>query len=305
MRFLFLFFDGIGLGTDDPSINPFARANMPNLRDLLGGHSLVSKTSPYKGKRATLLPLDACLGVEGLPQSATGQATLLSGKNVPAALGHHYGPKPNPDVGKFLRDGNLFSALQKGGRRSALLNAYPPRYFEDIRRGRRLYSAIPLAVSSAGIPLKTESDLVIGQALSADFTGQGWRDHLGITTTPLLEPYFAGERLVELSAAYDFSFYDYWVSDFIGHRQSMMDACSILETFDQVLGGLLNAWDDNAGLVLLASDHGNLEDLSTRRHTYNPVPALLIGSANFREAYTAGLHDLTDVAPAIKRFLAI
>lgn len=305
MRFLFLFLDGIGLGTDDPNINPFVRANMPYLRELLGGHCLISKSSPFMGQRATLLPLDACLGVDGLPQSATGQATLLSGKNVPAALGYHYGPKPNPDVAKFLRDGHLFSILQKGGRRSALLNAYPPRYFEDIRTGRRLYSAIPLAVSSAGISLKTEADLFTGQALSADFTGQGWREHLGITTTPVLDPFHAGQRLVELAAVYDFSFYDYWLSDYIGHRQSMKEACSILETFDQVLGGLLKAWDDNAGLVLLTSDHGNLEDLSTRRHTNNHVPALLIGAANLRKSFAARLHDLSDVAPAIKRFLAI
>ena len=44
----------------------------------------------------------------------------------------------------------------------------------------------------------------------------------------------------------------------------MTAARTLLATFDEVLGGLVSAWDDAAGLILLTSDHGNLEDLSTR-----------------------------------------
>jgi hypothetical protein len=100
-RLLFLFLDGVGLGTDNPMINPFAGAAMPNLRSLLGGQPLVASAAPIESPRATLLPLDACLGVPGAPQSATGQATLLTGRNVPAELGYHYGPKPNPPSPRF------------------------------------------------------------------------------------------------------------------------------------------------------------------------------------------------------------
>jgi 2,3-bisphosphoglycerate-independent phosphoglycerate mutase len=60
---------------------------------------------------------------------------------------------------------------------------------------------------------------------------------------------------------------------------------------------------------LLTSDHGNLEDLSTRRHTANPVPALLIGAPAYRNAFATLLkgrdQDLTIVAPAILQFLAM
>jgi bisphosphoglycerate-independent phosphoglycerate mutase (AlkP superfamily) len=83
-----------------------------------------------------------------------------------------------------------------------------------------------------------------------------------------------------------------------------MDAAiALLDEFDQVLGGLLSAWDRETGLILLTSDHGNMEDLSTRRHTDNPVPALLIGAPELRREFTNNLHDLTDVSPAIMRFL--
>ena len=321
MKVFFLFLDGIGLGTDDPEQNPLARAVLPNLQNLLGGNRLVfSSVNPIKPtnypsliptrsslftQRATLLPLDACLGIAGLPQSATGQAALLTGINVPAALGYHYGPKPNPAVADFLLNGNLFKTVRQHGRTAALLNAYPPAYFTGIDSGRRLYSAIPLAANRAGMKLNTTADLVAGQAVSADFTGQGWRDHLGILDAPVLTPRHAGKQLANIALEYDFSFFEYWLSDYAGHGQDMRTACVLLETLDQVLGGLLDAWPDEEGLVLITSDHGNLEDMSTRHHTFNPVPALVIGAPHLREVFCSSLHDLTDITPAILRLLGL
>jgi hypothetical protein len=259
---------------------------------------------PLDNERVTLLALDACLGVSGLPQSATGQAALLSGQNVPVAIGRHYGPKPNKEVAKFLKDGALFSRLKKAGQRVAFLNAYPPSYFESIQSGRRMYAAIPMAVVYAGLPLRTTADLHAGNAISADFTARGWHSHLNLLDTPVLSPYQAGERLATLAGDYEFSFFEYWLSDLAGHGQDMETACGLLETFDQVLEGLLSAWNDSSGLVVISSDHGNMEDLSTRRHTANPVPALLVGAPELRQTFAAGLRDLTDLAPAITRFLA-
>jgi len=303
MHLLFLFLDGIGLGPDDPSSNPFACTHLPNLQALLGGQRLLASSVPYTDGRASLLALDACLGVSGLPQSATGQGALLTGTNIPARLGYHYGPKPNPAVAKFLRDGNLFYHLQQAGLKVGSLNAYPPPYFEAIHSGRRIYSAIPLALASAGVPLKTAADLYSGQALSVDFTGHGWRTRLGIADAPVLDPWQAGQRLAQLAGAYDLSFFEYWPSDFAGHGQDIAQACALLETFDAVLGGLLEGWRDENDLLLITSDHGNLEDLSTRRHTLNPVPALLVGAPELRRTFAQGLKDLTDVTPAILRLL--
>ena len=92
MHFLFLFLDGIGLGPDEPDSNPFAHADMPNLMGLLGGRRLVRYTvndpaNPLITDQATLLSLDTTLGVHGPPQSASGQAAILTGLNIPAILG--------------------------------------------------------------------------------------------------------------------------------------------------------------------------------------------------------------------------
>jgi 2,3-bisphosphoglycerate-independent phosphoglycerate mutase len=303
MRILFIFLDGIGLGGKNPNKNPFARVEMPNLQDLLAGQSLLLKTAPYEGERTTLLALDACLGVEGLPQSATGQATLLTGVNVPEALGYHYGPKPNQAVAEFLRNDNIFIRLQNKMRSASLLNAYPPSYFNAIESGRRLYAAIPLAVTSAGIPLNTMGELNNGQALSADFTGQGWHDHLGFTETPVYTPRQAGEHLSTLARNYNLALFEFWLSDYAGHQQDMEAACAMLESFDQVLAGILQTWDDQEGLILITSDHGNMEDLSTRRHTTNPVPGLLIGDQQLRNSFIHELYDLTGISPAILRLV--
>jgi hypothetical protein len=305
MHLLFMFVDGIGLGPNNPNINPFARADMPVLQSLLGGYRMVASTAPHHTMRASLLALDACLGVAGMPQSATGQAVLLTGKNIPAEMGYHFGPWPNDQVAKHLENGNIFRTLKSAGIESAFFNAYPERYFDSITSGKRLYSSIPLAVISAGIPLRNTQDLIAGQALSADFTGQGWHEHLGMTDTPLITPYQAGSRLAELAHAYQFSFFEYWLSDYAGHGQNMDEACRLLETFDQVLDGLLSRWDDASDLLLITSDHGNMEDLSTRRHTMNPVPALLVGAPAIRRDFIARLNSLTDITPAILRALQV
>src|SRR5688572_15788055 len=214
MRVLFIFLDGIGLGKDDPAINPFARAKMPKLNSLLDGRFLLKDAAPYSGEYATLLAVNPAVGVDGLPQSATGQAILLTGTNIPAELGYHYGPKPNREVAAFLTEGTLFSRLSKEGKKTALLNAYPPRYFQGIDSGKRLYSSIPLAVTNAGLPLFRQDALYTGRALSADFTGEGWRMMLGFPDSPVMNPHEAGRKLAALAREYDFSLFEYWASDY-------------------------------------------------------------------------------------------
>ena len=104
---------------------------------------------------------------------------------------------------------------------------------------------------------------------------------------------------------YNFSFFEFWISDYIGHYQDMDGALNMLDTFDQVLAGLLDAWDTSQGLIFLTSDHGNMEDLTTKRHTTNHVPGLVIGPSPQRQAFTYGLNDLTGVVPAILNYLEV
>jgi hypothetical protein len=321
MKFLFLFMDGVGLGKDDPYTNPFVRAELPFLDSLLEGNKLIfrgqptninDKQSTIHTRHASLIALDACLGVDGIPQSASGQASLLTGKNVSAILGYHDGPKPNPEIMRILSEGTVFSHIDENGGKVSLLNAYPPRYFSSIDRGYRLPGVIALSASYAGMQLKTKDHLSQGSAISTDFTAQGWHDYLGLPDVPLLTSSQAGERICKLSAGHELAFFEYWLTDIAGHQQDINLACELLTKFDVVLSSLVENLSEDDRLILITSDHGNLEDLSTRRHTRNTVPLLLIGAEEPRWQFINELYhsrgmsmmlNITHLCPTIIHML--
>jgi len=318
MSILFLFLDGVGLGENDVNKNPFSSAHTPTLDRLLSGKKLLSDSVPHQSSICSLLGIDAQMGVAGLPQSATSQATLVTGINFAKRLGYHYGPKPNPEISSYftatepsqtqisifnptakLSNTSIFSRLIQSHYKVSLLNAYPDIYFNGINSNRHIHSVIPLAANSAGVTLFNQDDLFLGKALSADFTGQGWHDHLDLPQTPILNPFQAGEKLSSLSRVYDFSFFEFWESDYIGHKQDFPKACHMIEIFDLVLDGLLNNWDFENDVILITSDHGNLEDLSTRKHTINQVPALLIGNPTYQQLFFQKVKSIGDITPVI------
>ncbi len=300
-RYVHIFFlDGVGLGEADPEINPFVTAKMPHLTNLLGEGWYLAR-QPIITERASLVPTDANLGMPNKPQSATGQATILTGRNVPQLVGQHYGPKPNPAVQEVIAQGTLFKEVVDAGGRAALITPYPQGYFDAVTRGKRLLSAVPLAATEAGLDLMTADDLRNGRAVSPGFTGQGWRDHLGYADIPLLALAEAGQQIAQVARRYQFSFFEHWPSDRAGHRGTLAEAAAHLEMIDDVFAGLLDAWDDENGLLILTSDHGNIEDKNQRQHTRNPVPTLLIGPDHVHLA--AQIHDLRDIAKVTRTFL--
>ncbi|HSM56112.1 MAG TPA: hypothetical protein VK879_08165 [Candidatus Sulfomarinibacteraceae bacterium] len=295
------FMDGVGLGNDDPAVNPFVRAHLPHLTGLLGEGWYLERDVRSR-ERATLVPTDASMGVSGRPQSATGQATILTGRNVPRLLGRHYGPKPNSAIAEVVRAGSLFQEVVDAGGTAALITPYPHQYFEAIDSGRRLLSAVPLAATSAGLSLMTADDLQQGHAVSPSFTGEAWRSHLGYENIPQLTLEAAGRRIAAIARRYNFSFFEHWPSDRLGHRGTLEEAVRHLERIDAALGGLFDAWDDS-GLLIITSDHGNIENKGYRQHTQNPVPTILMGPGH---ATLANLIDnLTDIARVVRRHLAL
>lgn len=296
-KLLFLFLDGVGLGEANPETNPFVQASMPHLEKLLGGQKLIETTAPFQGEEASLTSLNPRMGVPGTPQSATGQAAILTGHNVPKIIGQHYGPKPNQSVSQVIQQDNIFLQVKRRGGSAALLNAYPPRYFEAIESGRRLYSSIPLAYTTAGFELMSATDYQQGRSISADFTGEGWAEQPSFPPGPIYHEEEAGERIVQLTLRYDLTWFDYWLTDYAGHRATMERAVELLQTFDAVLGGIVRAWQGRPDLIMVTSDHGNLEDLKVKGHTLNDVPLLLIGPEELRDPYMDQAQALSDLAP--------
>ncbi|MBI3161104.1 MAG: peptidase, partial [Chloroflexi bacterium] len=99
-------------------------------------------------------------------------------------------------------------------------------------------------------------------------------------------------------------FFEYWASDYAGHKQDMEWAVKQLEILDGVLKGLLSKSDCQSDLLLITSDHGNMEDLGTRKHTSANVPLLLFGDKTNRDVFSNVL-DLAGIAPAIFNLLKL
>ncbi len=301
MRILTLFLDGIGLGEDDSRANPFAAADTPVMRGLSNGKAWLASTGRQESARAIFIPTDARLGMPGRPQSGTGQASLVTGLNLPKLIGRHYGPKPDARTRQIIAEHSYFRRLVARGKSASLLTAYPPGLLRNWQRGKTLRSSIQQAAFVSGKPHFTLDDVIHKRALTAEWTTESWRDYLKLPDLPSYTAREAGRLLVQLARQYDFSFHSHWLTDRIGHRGTLQRGIQTLERFDAVLAGILEAWDPDEGLVIITSDHGNLEDLSTRRHTLNNVPTVVTGSRapEFAESYAS----LTDFAPACDRML--
>jgi 2,3-bisphosphoglycerate-independent phosphoglycerate mutase len=301
MRVLMIFADGVGIGKVDPSTNPFFRAKLSNFSSLLGGRLPSKKNSRVVSAEAFLAPLDATLGVPGLPQSGTGQTTIFTGVNAARLIGQHFGPYPHSKLKPLLEAKNLFRQLLDAGKSVCFANAYPDQYHEAIKSRRLRYTVTTLSSVLSGVPLLGYGELRSGDALSADITGERWR-YFGYNHIPTLTPREAGKRFEKISRRFDFTLFEYFLTDHAGHGQDMKTAVEILERLDEFTGGVLEQFDHKNSLLLFTSDHGNIEDLSTKSHTRNPVPLLLVGGA--KEKLGSEIRGLRKITPVLVQSLS-
>lgn len=295
---IFIFFDGIGLGEKNSDINPFASSKNRFLSSILDGHQLLEETAGFENQILLFRPLDTNLGVKGTPQSATGQAAIITGKNIPGMHKGHYGPKPNGFIREKINEDNLFISMDEKGISYTMVNAYPDSFLEQIESGRRLPGTFGMSYIAAGNTLKTKNDLIQGNAVSADYTGQGWHEHLGLTSIPIITLQDAAQRLETISKGVNFTFFEIWLTDIFGHRQAYENAIAFLEATDIFLTQLIEFIDIKKTTILITSDHGNMEDLSSRKHTRNQVPGIVIGNST-NQRYFKNMTSLTDITPAI------
>jgi len=307
-RALFIFVDGVGLGPSDPEINPFASARLLVLTELLGRRRPLASTAPLHTPAASLVGLDARLGVPGQPQSGTGQAALLTGLNAPKIFGRHYGPWTPTVLRAAVAERSILARAVRAGRRVAFANAYPEEVLEPVQgRGRSarfrtpLRAGPPLAALGAGVLTRHTAELARGEAVASEITNDGWREHLGRTHLPRPTPAEAGRTLAAIAAAHDLTLFAHYSTDTAGHLRDLEAGIAALERLDAFLGGVLEDLPPDT-LLLVASDHGNIEDVR-RGHTLNPALALVRGPGH--EAFAGELRSLLDIAPALLRHLGI
>lgn len=293
---LFIFLDGIGVASAS-SVNPFSQASMPTLNSLLGG-PLVNNN---QAEKQTLLfkTIDACLGIRGLPQSATGQTALLTGINAAQRIGFHLPAFPNQKLVDIIEKHNILSKALAGGASAIFANSYSNLYFQLLEQHRRRHSVTTHCVLASGLRFFDVQDLKQGNAVHWDMTRETLLQYES-DTIPVISYYQAGKDLAGIAARYDLVLYESFLSDLIGHSKSMDKALLFLTNLDSFLAGVFDHLPDNCTLVL-SSDHGNIEDMSTTQHTRNPVPLIAYGNAALK---FRAVKSITDVTPAIIQVLS-
>ncbi len=112
------------------------------------------------------------------------------------------------------------------------------------------------------------------------------------------------EKVVEAinSKKYDCIILNYANPDMVGHTGSLEAAIKAIETVDECLGKVVEAVNEQEGVLLITADHGNAEQMVDYKtgephtaHTTNPVPLILVGMEN------AKLKEgkLADLAPTM------
>ena len=282
MKIIFIFVDGLGLAPPSPD-NPVTEANCPHLHRLL---------------QQAARPIDACLGVPGLPQSATGQAALFTGLNAAQAMGRHVEGFPGPSLRKLVEADNIFLALKRIAKRGFFADGYLADSVEEIRN-RRFRSVTTTAALTCPEVIAMRNDLLANQAVCHDLTRQSLLDK-GYTG-PVITPAAAAEHLVQIALGYDFTLFEFFESDRAGHSGDPEQARQVLGKLDAFLGALSPLALEMGMLMVLTSDHGNIEALNLRSHTFNPVPLIVVGEGG--DALKRNVSNLVEVTPQVLRVL--
>ena len=278
MKVLFLFIDGVGIrdaATDNP-VNPEV---CPALCRLITKH----------GK-----PIDARLGIDGPPQSATGQATMFTGVNCASAMGKHCEGFLGPNLRKIVEADNLFKQLRDRGKEVCFSDAYLVDSAEELA-ARRFKSVTTVMALTTPETIRTVDDLQNGQAVMQDLTRETIQDRW--PDIAVIPPQRAAEHLASIARKFDFTLFEFFQSDVAGHSMDYARACAALRTYDRFLASIIRFTEAMGVTLVMTSDHGNIENISERGHTLNPVPFVAFGPKE--EFLRERVSSLVDVTPAL------
>jgi hypothetical protein len=293
-----VFLDGVGIGKKDYEFNPFFKYGFKAFENIFGDIPSLDNQSLSNGTHF-LFPTDATLGVEGLPQSGTGQASLFCGFNAPKFVGKHFGPYPYSTTIPILEKESLLVQFRNKTGGSYFANAYPKAFFDYVNSGRTRLSVTTLTCRLSGIRLNRVSDVRAGNALTAELTNERWNHRLGYKLK-VIKPKTAARRLLRIAGKYKFTLYEYYLSDHIGHLRLANEFEKLFSEMDEFLFTLLDEVDSKKMTLIICSDHGNIEDLSVKTHTINP--ALTITAGKSAKQIAKSVKNISQVKQAIIQY---
>ncbi|MBU1077794.1 MAG: alkaline phosphatase family protein [Spirochaetes bacterium] len=312
-KIVFIFIDGLGIGNRSEN-NPFFKYNsgiFSFFDDDISGHGIIKIPEGF------LIPLDAQLGMEGAPQSATGQSTLFTGINTVDVLKKHLWGFPNKALRKILMQDNLLLKVKNMGYRSVFLNCYPV-YADELSRGLlelnedgdysvrdkksslstllKMISVTTIMALSIRQRFAGIQELIERKCIYQDFTNRLLKKRH--PEVPLFSAKEAAYIIIARIKEYDFILYEYFQTDKAGHSRDNDRAKQIAEDLDLFVKTILENLDLDQTVLCICSDHGNFEDLSIRTHTENKIPFYIFTRRELNKSLER-LKSLQDVYPFI------
>ncbi len=292
---LLLFLDGVGIGKKDYEWNPFFKYGFQTFEKIFDEIPHLGNQFLTNGK-IFLSPVDALMGIEGLPQSGTGQTSIFCGVKAPQIINQHFGPFPYSTLIPIIKEENIFKYFFDKEEKVMFANAYPQLFFDYINSGKKRLSVTTLSCNLNGMHLNGYDDVVAGNALTAEITNARWNKKLGYNL-PIISAKLAAENLLNIAYKNSFTAFEYFLTDHLGHGRYDEETESTLKTLDEFLHTIFAQFDEEKLSIILCSDHGNVEDLSVKTHTTNP--SLLITAGRKAKIISESISDLSDIKNAI------
>ena len=290
-----IFIDGVGIGKRDKEYNPFFKFGFNTFQTLFG--EIPSLENPLLVKdNKFLFPSDANLDVTGLPQSGTGQASLFCGFNAAKFVGKHFGPFPYSTTLPIIKEDHILTHYNKGRKNGYFANAYPKPFFDYLKSARVRLGVTATSHRLNNGKFNTISDVRRGAALTAEITNSRWNERLNYNL-PLIKPQTSARRLLRISEKNKFTLYEIYLLDNLGHLRIKEELNKFYNIVDLFLFTILTELNDKKTTLIVCSDHGNFEDLSTKSHTRNP--SLTITAGKYAEEVFKSVKSITDIKPAI------
>jgi hypothetical protein len=289
-----IFIDGIGIGEPNKVNNPFFKYNFKTFSEVFGSIPHLGSQYLERGD-AYAFPVDALLGVEGIPLSGTGQTSIFCGVNAPALIGKHFGPYPYSTLLPVIKEKNLFVEFKRRKKKAVFANAYPKVFFDYVNSGRRRLSVTTLSCLFSKVKLKKVSDLHRGNALTPEIDNERLANRLGYKI-PIIKPTTAANRLLKIALQNHFTLFEIFHTDHLGHGRNIEMLDHFSRVLDEFLFTIITRLPKSVTL-LVCSDHGNYEDLSIKMHTKNP--ALAISAGVNAKHLAQKINSLVDIKDAI------
>lgn len=288
-KLIVLFIDGIGLAPPSAT-NPLS----PLFAAQTKGFGLKDTEPPHFSPSSVLVPIDAGLGLPGEPQSATGQTSIFTGVNAAQLLGYHLPAFPNEELVEVILEKSIMKALADKGISVTSANMYSEKFFEDRRASEKnRFPVSTLTIEASQTDFRMKEEYSRGKAVFADITNELIRNR-GYDID-LISPEEAGGRMISILEDFRFVFFEYFMTDHYGHKRKRTELDNCVDLLNRFVTTMADSLSLEHEALLIISDHGNAEDLTTGGHTRNPVPGLLVSTDEDMKKRFAECRSLTDI----------